>query len=70
MEAFDASLLHGIRPMKVDGKHLKWPEDTKESTGLYTEKKPEEETLTLKAIPYYAWANREKKDMRVWMIEG
>ena len=35
---------------------------------LYTEYKPPEETpVTLKLIPYYAWANRGEGEMRVWL---
>jgi DUF1680 family protein len=34
---------------------------------LYTESAPTSETVELRAIPYYAWANREPGEMLVWM---
>jgi DUF1680 family protein len=34
---------------------------------LYTEIAPTSETVELRAIPYYAWANRESGEMQVWM---
>ena len=34
--------------------------------GLADEKRP----VTVTAIPYYAWANREKGAMRVWIAEA
>jgi len=36
---------------------------------LYTEQRPKEEPITIKAIPYYAWGNREPGEMRVWIRE-
>jgi hypothetical protein len=35
--------------------------------GLYTESAPVAERTELRAIPYYAWANREPGEMQVWM---
>ena len=29
----------------------------------------QEEDVTLKAVPYYAWANRGSNQMRVWIRE-
>jgi uncharacterized protein len=34
---------------------------------LYTESAPTTETVELRAIPYYAWANREPGEMQVWI---
>jgi DUF1680 family protein len=34
---------------------------------LYTESAPTSEAVELRAIPYYAWANREPGEMQVWM---
>ena len=39
------------------------------SEELYTEEPPKEETVTLRAIPYFAWGNRGLNQMRVWMHE-
>jgi hypothetical protein len=36
---------------------------------LYTEQRPNAMAVTLKAVPYYAWANREPGEMRVWIRE-
>ena len=36
---------------------------------LYSGQRPVYEACTLTAIPYYAWANREPRDMRVWVRE-
>ncbi|MFZ4453186.1 glycoside hydrolase family 127 protein [Salibacterium aidingense] len=40
------------------------------SSELYTTRKPEQVTVDLKAIPYYAWANREPGEMRIWLREA
>jgi len=34
---------------------------------LYTENAPTSETVELRAIPYYAWANREPGEMQIWI---
>jgi hypothetical protein len=34
---------------------------------LYTENAPSAESVELRAIPYYAWANREPGEMQIWM---
>lgn len=34
---------------------------------LYSFEKPKQETCTVRAIPYYMWANRGETQMRVWM---
>ena len=38
----------------------------KNTKALYTFETPEYEEITLQMIPYFAWANREEGDMRVW----
>jgi len=38
--------------------------------GLYSETPPEEREVPLRAVPYYAWGNRETKGMRVWLLEA
>jgi len=39
------------------------------SDDLYTEQRPKKEAIILKAVPYYAWCNREPGGMRVWIRE-
>jgi len=36
---------------------------------LYTENRPKQETVSLQAVPYYAWGNRKPGEMRVWIRE-
>ncbi|MBQ7642604.1 MAG: glycoside hydrolase family 127 protein [Clostridia bacterium] len=36
---------------------------------LYSFDKPRTEKTTINLIPYFAWANREQSDMKVWLIE-
>lgn len=60
---YDEYLLGGVRPMTVEGVKLT------SDGALYSTQPPKLEPITLKGIPYYAWANREAKDMRVWLVE-
>ncbi len=61
---FDPDLLGGIRALKIPGFRR---EDHQES--LYAGERPRYVPQELTAIPYYTWANREPKDMRVWIRE-
>lgn len=61
---FDPDLLGGIRTLKIPGFRRA---DHQES--LYASGRPVYVPQELTAIPYYAWANREKRDMRVWIRE-
>jgi DUF1680 family protein len=36
---------------------------------LYRNRKPSVKYIGIKAIPYYAWDNREPGEMRVWLVE-
>ena len=36
---------------------------------LYLSQKPQAVEKTIKLIPYFAWANREEGDMKVWFNE-
>ena len=65
IQPFDPNLLGGVRTLKIEGLRLSMPEGA-----LYREELPREEDITLTAIPYYAFANRDSKDMRVWMPEA
>ncbi len=63
IKPFEAALLGGVRPMEVEGAQLE------AGDMLYGEARPEMKDLTLKAIPFYAFANRQSEDMRVWIPE-
>ena len=41
-----------------------------DSESLYSFTKPQKETATLRAIPYYLWGNRGENEMRVWIAEN
>jgi len=51
--------------IKLTAKGIK---ETGDST-LYSEQKPKTKPVTLNAIPYYTWSNRELGEMRVWIRE-
>lgn len=57
-------ILGGIVSLIVEGEKL-----VEETTNLYTFSAPNKNTekVTLKFIPYYAWANRGENEMRVWL---
>jgi DUF1680 family protein len=55
-------LLGGVTILK--GRVLR---ETNSADKLYTEHAPATEPLELRAIPYYAWANRTPGEMQVWM---
>lgn len=63
-EEYQPELLDGIQLLKVPGIRTKRTEE------LYLNKKPEQETVTITAIPYYAWGNRGLNEMRVWLPEA
>ena len=56
--------LGGVRKMRIPGFRR---EDRSEE--LYSSRPPVYVPQMLTAIPYYAWANREARDMRVWIRE-
>lgn len=62
---FDEKLLDGVGVIKVAAKREKLNTD---DADLYTEAKPADtETVDLTMVPYYAWANRQDGQMRVWL---
>ena len=62
---FDEKLLDGVGVIKVAAKREKLNAD---DADLYTEAKPADtETVNLTMVPYYAWANRQDGQMRVWL---
>ena len=62
----DEELLEGVGVIEADGVRRKLPANS----GLY---RKADETATepakIKMIPYYAWANRGRNEMRVWLYE-
>ncbi len=63
-EEYKPELLSGVRVLKVPGVRRKRTEE------LYLSEKPEEEKVTITAVPYYAWGNRGLNEMRVWLPEA
>jgi DUF1680 family protein len=53
----------GIVSLKFTGKRVH------SSPELYSDKEPEITPAPMKAVPYFAWANRGANQMRVWMLE-
>lgn len=62
-DLYDRNLLGGVVPILAEGYRLR-PEER-----LYSKNRPEVKSCVLKAIPYYAWANRGLNQMRVWLPE-
>lgn len=74
----DGSPLNGMMLLDLKGKALSFPAVPKEALGdgaeepleeLYSEEKPIERDVTVRAIPYFAWGNRGGSSMRVWIYE-
>ncbi|NLV59727.1 MAG: glycoside hydrolase family 127 protein [Clostridiales bacterium] len=63
--AYDDHLMNGIVLLETQGKR----QAKADCTELYTTKERHLEPITLRAIPYYSWANREKGEMTVWIRE-
>lgn len=64
MSPYEPETLGGIRFMNIPGRAV-IPRDG----CLYSSESFERRSARLKAIPYYAWANREKTGMEVWIPE-
>ncbi len=64
---WEPSLLNGV--MVVEGDALAMPAETEWSETLYRPLQPHQ-PVRFRAIPYYAWDNREPCPMRVWMPIG
>ena len=58
---YDDALLGGVVAIEADAIR------ETPTTSLYQENAPEEKTVTLRAIPYYAWSNRGENEMRVFI---
>jgi len=63
--AFDAGLLCGIVPLEVLGQR----QNNSCNAETHSVNPQPSDTCTLRAVPYYSWANREKGEMTVWIKE-
>jgi len=63
----DGNLLGGISLLR--GRGTIEDESGWESV-LYRNQAPSSKSVEITAIPYYAWANRERGEMRVWLRAG
>src|SRR5690625_340545 len=63
---FDPDLLGGVTV--ITGEALKLKDDEKEDR-LYHASELGLSKINIKAVPYYAWCNRDKGEMLVWMTE-
>lgn len=59
---FEPETLGGIVPVLAGGFRMEW-----EGDGLYSTQPPVYRPVTIRLIPYYAWANRGAGQMRVWL---
>ena len=55
--------LQGLLRMDIPGYRLE------SDDGLYSARRPRAVPYTVRAIPYFAWANRGENEMRVWLPE-
>jgi uncharacterized protein len=72
--AIPANIQFAPEPEEIDNSHLmalkgkaQLVQHTNWNDVLYHEIDNKTKTVTIKLIPYYAWANRGKSDMTVWM---
>jgi hypothetical protein len=63
---FEAGLLGGV--VALSGKAF-LEESAKDNSPLYTTKTPKGREVDFKAVPYYAWDNREPGSVIVWLRE-
>lgn len=65
--SYDGQLLGGVNVIEAQG--FKTAENAAED-GLYRKQKTaSEKPVKIRMIPYYAWANRGRNEMRVWLRE-
>ncbi len=57
-----------IPSFSVEAERLKTGAGTSEKGDLYSYRRPTWEKCTLVLVPYFAWANRRKGEMRVWFL--
>ncbi|MBA4493440.1 glycoside hydrolase family 127 protein [Paenactinomyces guangxiensis] len=61
---WEKDVLNGVVTLRTNGYKLQPTKD------LYTTTESQKTPQPIKAIPYYAWCNRIKGEMRVWIYEG
>ena len=64
---FEPDLLNGVYVLESDGASRS--EASEASDGLYTTKRRLRIPASVRAVPYYAWANRGEGEMAVWIRE-
>ena len=62
---FDAALLDGVGTLLAPAVAF----EAGESAPLYRTDPPRTKALTLRAIPYSFWSNRDSEEMSVWIRE-
>jgi DUF1680 family protein len=69
---WEPDLLGGV--VTLNGKAKKRKGDqwkrTKTDGKLFSHDRSKLESVTIKAVPYYAWCNRDLGEMRTWILEG
>jgi len=63
---YESRLLGGVTTIRAKAAREKFNKGDK----LYQERRPQTVGQSIKAIPYYAWANRGEGEMIVWIREG
>ncbi|MHA1339252.1 MAG: glycoside hydrolase family 127 protein [Promethearchaeota archaeon] len=66
---YNVDLLGGIGVIETEGFKEESYEDKYSSDLLYSSMKRNFKKIKIKAIPYFAWCNREPGEMRVWISE-
>ncbi|WP_276353791.1 glycoside hydrolase family 127 protein [Cohnella caldifontis] len=61
---FEEGLLNGVVALYADA-----VKTAVEQPALYSAQRPAEEKVRIKAVPYYAWNNRGRGEMAVWINE-
>lgn len=64
---FDNDLLEGVTVINTNSFRS---DESNWSETLYSSQEPDRNSFSIKAIPYYTWANRGKGEMSVWIREG
>lgn len=64
----DKSLQPELRPGSFCKYNIIVPAFKREQTELYSYQEPKYQKTTLKLLPYFMWANRERSDMQVWFL--
>lgn len=62
---FDKNLLAGVTVLEGEAERVKQKDWTNQLYRFISSDKPEK--ITIRLIPYYAWSNRGKTDMTVWL---